>query len=64
MKKLINQFLQNEEGVETIEFIALIAVAAALVVVIANIGGSMSQSANDTQQQMTNALESLKNIGG
>ena len=63
MKKYLKDFFVKNEGVETIEFIALIAVAAALVIVIANIGGSMASSADDTQTEMESALNKLKDIG-
>lgn len=63
MKKYLKDFFVKNEGVETIEFIALIAVAAALVVVIANIGGKMAQTAKDTQTELESDLSKLKDIG-
>ena len=48
---------------ETIEFIALIAVAAVLVGVIISIGSTMTSSAKSAQEDMSSALGNLKNIG-
>lgn len=60
MKKYFRDFFVKADGVETIEFIALIAVAAALVVVIATIGGQMSEKADDISGDLDTALENIK----
>lgn len=59
MKKYVKEFLTHDEGVETIEWIALIAVAALLVVAITKIGASMKGKAEGAQQQMEDALSGL-----
>lgn len=56
-------FFCEDDGVETIEFIALIAVAAVLVGVIISIGSTMTSSAKSAQEDMSSALGNLKNIG-
>ena len=59
----LKSFFCEDDGVETIEFIALIAVAAVLVGVIISIGSTMTSSANSAQEDMSSALGNLKNIG-
>ena len=59
----LKSFFCEDDGVETIEFIALIAVAAVLVGVIISIGSTMTSSAKSAQEDMRSALGNLKNIG-
>ena len=59
----LKSFFCEDDGVETIEFIALIAVAAVLVGVIISIGSTMTCSAKSAQEDMSSALANLKNIG-
>ena len=59
----LKSFFCEDDGVETIEFIALIAVAAVLVRVIISIGSTMTSSAKSAQEDMSSALGNLKNIG-
>ena len=59
----LKSFFCEDYGVETIEFIALIAVAAVLVGVIISIGSTMTSSAKSAQEDMSSALGNLKNIG-
>ena len=59
----LKSFFCEDDGVETIEFIALIAVAAVLVGVIISIGSTMTSSAKSAQDDMSSALGNLKNIG-
>ena len=59
MKKYVREFLTHDDGVETIEFIALVAVAALLVVAITKIGNSMKDNAEGAQKQMEDALSGL-----
>ena len=59
----LKSFFCEDDGVEKIEFIALIAVAAVLVGVIISIGSTMTSSAKSAQEDMSSALGNLKNIG-
>ena len=59
----LKSFFCEDDGVETIEFIALIAVAAVIVGVIISIGSTMTSSAKSAQEDMSSALGNLKNIG-
>ena len=59
----LKSFFCEDDGVETIEFIALIAVAAVLVGVIISIGSTMTSSAKSAQEDMSSALGNLKKIG-
>ena len=56
----LKSFFCEDDGVETIEFIALIAVAAVLVGVIISIGSTMTSSAKSAQEDMSSALGNLK----
>ena len=59
MKNYIKDFVKNENGIETIEFIAMVAVAAALVIVITGIGQSMASKATDVRGKMEDAIDGL-----
>ena len=59
MKKYLKDFFTENEGVETIEFIALIAVAAALVVAIAGIGAKMTGKADGISTDLDTALDNI-----
>ena len=59
----LKSFFCEDDGVETIDFIALIALAAVLVGVIISIGSTMTSSAKSAQEDMSSALGNLKNIG-
>ena len=59
MKKYLNRFMKEENGIETIEFIAMVAVAAALIIVITGIGNSMADKADDVKGKMDAAIDGL-----
>lgn len=61
MKKYLESFVREDEGVETIEFIGLVAVAAVLIGVVATIGGKMKNTANSAQGAMDGAIQQLGN---
>ena len=63
MKDYMKCFIKQEDGVETIEFIGLVAVAAVLIGVIVSIGSKMATSATDSEAELNSALDSLKTIG-
>ena len=46
MKDYIRTFLEEDEGIETIEFLGMVIVAVALVTVIVTIGNKISKQAN------------------
>lgn len=43
MRKYFNEFVANENGIETMEWIAILAVAAALIVICARIASSVKE---------------------
>lgn len=57
----MNSFFKEEEGIETIEFIGLVAVAAALIAIIARIGGSMVKKADQGEQNIDKAINDAIN---
>lgn len=59
MKDYLKRFLGVDDGIETIEFVALIAVAAVLIVVIINIGKVMNSTAKNASGQITNSMASV-----
>ena len=64
MNKYINEFFKEEEGIETIEFIGLVAVAAVLIGIVVTIGQMMSETAGKAQGTMQNKLGELENFSG
>ena len=60
----MNRFFKEEEGIETIEFIGLVAVAAALIAVIAKIGGSMVSKASQGESNINTAIDDAINTYG
>lgn len=64
MKSYLKKFIHEEDGIETIEFIGMVAVAAALLVVVAKIGGDMKNTANNAQGEMNKAISAINGLGG
>ena len=67
MKNFFINFLNEENGIETIEFVALVAVAAILIAVIVTIGQKMSGTANGAQKSIDTsmtAVDSMLKNGG
>lgn len=60
MRKHFKDFLKEEDGIETIEFIGLVAVAAVLLGVIAGIGNTMYQTAKDKQSNLGQQLANME----
>lgn len=59
MNKYIRDFLKEEDGAETIEWIALIAVAAALIGIITAISTKMKDSGAQADTAISDALAGL-----
>ncbi len=68
MAKYFKTFLGNNDGIETIEFIGLIIVAAVLIGAVAGIAGTQITSMTNNQEVANNAtnkaLEDLGQTGG
>lgn len=60
----LKSFVKKEDGIETIEFIGLCAVAAVLIGIVVKIGTTMANTATDAQSDLTSSLNDLKTIGG
>lgn len=61
---IIRKFINDEQGIETIEFIGLIAVAVALIIAVATIGANMAQKANDQGGKLDEGIEKINGILG
>lgn len=59
MKKYFYSFVKEEEGIETIEFIALLAVAAVLIGIVTAIGTKLSTAGTAIESQIDGALSGL-----
>lgn len=59
MKKYVKDFIKQEDGIETIEFIALLAVAAVLIGIVTAIGTKLSTAGSAIEGQIDGALNSL-----
>lgn len=53
------EFLKKEDGIETIEFVALLAVAAVLIGIVAKIGTTLAAKGNAVDGQITDALNQV-----
>ena len=62
MKQYLKKFFDEADGIETIEFVALIAVAAELIVVIVRIGQSMQGTATKAETQIGNAMTGIEGL--
>ena len=57
MFKYLNNFFSKEDGVETIEFIGVLAVGAGLIAAIAGIAGAMGDKVTDSQTAIDGAIQ-------
>lgn len=64
MKKFFNSFITEEDGIETIEFIALVAVAAILIGVIVTIGTNMKGTADATEGELSSKMGEVEGLFG
>lgn len=62
MKKYFKDFVAEDDGIETIEFIGLVAVAAVLIGIIITIASKMKDAATSAETNMNAQLESLKDL--
>ena len=61
MWKYATKFVTEDEGIETIEFVALLAVAAVLITIVAAIGSKMAAKGNEVETSIGTALDSVGN---
>ena len=61
MWKYAKKFVTEAEGIETIEFVALLAVAAVLITIVAAIGSKMAAKGNEVESSIGSALDSVGN---
>lgn len=60
--RLAKGFTQEEDGIETIEFIGLVAVAAVMIGVIISIATNMKETATTAQSSMQGALNDISSF--
>lgn len=64
MRKYLKNFMGNEDGIETIEFIGLVAVAAILIGVIVTIGTRMKSTADTANNALDNSMSQVEGMLG
>ena len=64
MKKFFSSFVTEEDGIETIEFIALVAVAAILIGVIVTIGTRMNTTAGRANTELDTRMGEVEGLFG
>lgn len=60
--KYLKSFVKEEDGIETIEFIGLVAVAAILIGVIVAIGTKMNGTAEKAQESLDKSMDKVNNM--
>ena len=60
--KYLKSFVKEEDGIETIEFIGLVAVAAILIGVIVAIGTKMNGTAEKAQKSLDKSMNKVNNM--
>lgn len=60
--KYLKSFVKEEDGIETIEFIGLVAVAAILIGVIVAIGTKMNETAEKAQKSLDKSMDKVNNM--
>lgn len=58
----VKSFIKSESGIETIEFIGLVAVAAILIGVIVTIGTRMKDTADNAQGSLEGSMDELDGL--
>lgn len=56
MKKYLKSFVKEDEGIETIEFVGLVAVAAILIGVVVQIGTKMNATAGKAKDKLDSSM--------
>lgn len=56
MKNYLKAFVKNEEGMETIEFVVILAIVAGLIAIISAVGATVRNKATDAQTAIENGL--------
>lgn len=59
MRKYIDSFIKEEDGMETIEFVVILAIVAGLIAIISAVGSTVRQKATEAQGEITNGLNSI-----
>lgn len=59
MKKYFNRFVREEDGMETIEFVVILAIVAGLIAIISAVGTQVTEKATTAQGKITEGLNSI-----
>ena len=59
MRKYINSFIREEDGMETIEFIVILATVSGLIAVISAVGVTVRKKADEANTEITNQLDQI-----
>ena len=61
MKDYAMQFVNEQDGIETIEFLGMIAVAALLIFAVLRIGSALRNKASDAKSKLTTTMDTALN---
>lgn len=61
MKRYFNRFVREEDGMETIEFVVILAIVAGLIAIITSVGGTVKNKANGAKNEIEAGLANLPN---
>ena len=59
MRNYLKAFIKKEDGMETIEFVVILAVVAGLIVIITGGGATVRNKATDAQEVINNGMDSI-----
>lgn len=59
MKKYMNSFIKEEDGMETIEFVVILAIVAGLIAIISAVGGQVRDKAGEAQDKIEAGLNEI-----
>ena len=59
MRKYINSFIKDEKGMETIEFVVILAIVAGLIAVISAVGVTVRKKADEANTEIMNRLNEI-----
>lgn len=59
MRNYLKAFIKKEDGMETIEFVVILAVVAGLIVIITGVGATVRNKATDAQEVINNGMDSI-----
>lgn len=56
---MIKEFVKNESGMETIEFVVVLAIVAGLIAIVTRVGTAITSKGNGAEEAITNGISGL-----